>query len=77
MVLRLAVVGVVLTIGGVLNVSGLRMVTLPLGAVLLTGQRYPLAHAAEPAVGTSLTRRTHRPARESLWTPQPAGRDVR
>lgn len=35
MVLRLAVVGVVLIIGGVVNVGGFRMVTLPLGAVLL------------------------------------------
>jgi hypothetical protein len=35
MVIRLAVVGAALVVGGVINVSGLREFTLPLGVVAL------------------------------------------
>ncbi|MFI7135808.1 hypothetical protein ACIBQ1_59895 [Nonomuraea sp. NPDC050153] len=35
MALRLTIVGAVLIIGGLINISGLRMVTLPLGAIAL------------------------------------------
>lgn len=35
MVLRLGVVGLILIVGAAINLGGFRMVTLPLGAVLL------------------------------------------